>query len=729
MEEGRVIKRSRLLETLGSCPWLVFPHCEDGCHRTFCSMARPFKTYGKSSPKLRINGVLGYSHGWLIISDETIKKPTVRREFISLWNPASSEYISLPPLDLKPDQRIITGSLLSPPGNPGSMVLVFERIVKSFIFCKIGDKEWTQIPAKEMDMQSQIIDEEPSTRNRLLSSSPVKYKGKLYVPMSRQIKVIDQVKPKHIMFRSLNCMLPSRFSHSNCLDWYLVESCGELCVLEVTWGGVNASQVLDIEISRLDFRTMEWSQVRSAKDRGFFFSKTAVYAISCPVNESGIEGGFVHFTVGTDRCLYSFNIEDKSISVSLPWVHLPKSWSTPFWVMPDSSLLFHNRKPEGSQILSKEVNQKEDREDKQILKFSPDKSEAEVRNLCDLPLEIIALIANNLYLVDYINFRLVGKTFRLVAPHVQWRETSHKLNSHSLSPWLMFAQGNSRTLHNFIDPKFGDRYLMNIPESIIDFDIRYSKEGWLLMSSRDEGGSMCFYHPFTKKLISVPPLVVNLERCHSFGFTSLPTSPRCLIVGISSSSIFYFNFSEDEGWFQFERGDVPTAFIPNHTNPVLFEGAFYFLGQQGNLGISSFDNLYDQHMVDWHVHEKPGKPCKSFDQNYLLECDGKLCSVFVDNLGERVQVFEFDYPSMAWRKVRDLGNYMFFVSPPSSFSMVAKTPGMENKIYFPKIKGEEIVYHCLRTAKFRTFGSKQFAANFCNTIEYSFSAWIQQRWL
>ncbi|EOY12366.1 Uncharacterized protein TCM_030890 [Theobroma cacao] len=438
----------------------------------------------------------------------------------------SSELISLPPLDLKPDQRITTGSLLSPPGNPGSMVLEFEEIVKSFIFCELGDKKWTEIPAEEMDVKMQIMDNEPSARNRLLCSSPVNYKGKWYVPMSRKIKVIDQVKPKHMVLRSLNCMISNRSWYSYCEDRYLVESCGELCVIEVTWGGVNACQVLNIEISRLDFSTMEWSQVRSAKDRAFFISNFSVYAISCPANESGIEGGFVYYTVGTDRCLYSFNIEDKSISVSLPWVNLPKSWSTPFWVMPDLREYMHLFIEPSARMLA-----------------------------CLLQISY-----------DFIDSPLFD----------------------SPKPEDNQILGNSRTLHNFMDPKPGGRYLMNIPEPIIDFDIRYSKEGWLLMSSRDRG-------------------------------------------------------------------------------------------------------------------------------------------MFVDNLGERV--FEFDYSSRAWHKVRDLGNYMFFVSTPSSFSMVAKTPGMENKIYFPKIKGEEIVYYCLRTGKFRTFGSKQFAANFYNTTEYLFSTWIQQRWL
>ena len=268
---------------------------------------------------------------------------------------------------------------------------------------------------------------------------------------------------------------------------------------------------------------------------------------------------------------------------------------------------------------------------------------------------------------------------------------------------------------------------MNIPKSIIDFDIRYSKEGWLLMSSKVEGDSLFFCNSFIKKLISVPPQT-DMNTCQSFGFSSLPTSPGCIIVGISLFSISFFNFSVEEDWHEVDRDDY-AYFTPNHNSPVYFDGAFYFLGQDGNLGVFSYEELHDGALIDWDVLKKPRKPCNSFDHNYLLECDGKLFSVFVDNLGESVGVFELNNTTMAWRKVRDLGNYMFFMSPSSSFSMVAKTPGMENKIYFPKIRGKEIVYYCLRTGKYRTFGSKQVAANFYNTTEYLYSGWIQQRWL
>ncbi|XVE80383.1 hypothetical protein DITRI_Ditri14bG0135400 [Diplodiscus trichospermus] len=659
-------EHDRFLEKLGPhYPWLVFPRCEDHQSRTtFCSMSQPFNTYGKGTSKFRIRKILGHSHGWLIVSRKTIKKSATWREFLLLLNPVSSESIDLPPLDLKPDQEISTASLLSPPGNPSSLVLVLQRKVVSFTFCKIGDKIWTKMPAKKMDNELQITDDEDS-----------------------------------------DC------------HWYLHWSPVNLRINEITKGGINFDNVLDIEISSLDFTTMEWIQLKNPKNRAFFFSDNTPYALSCAANESGIAGGFVYFTLGTDKILYSFNIEDKSISVSLPWMNPPPR-SAPFWFVPNllKPPCITNPKTKIDPIV-----QKADR-------FSSHKNEAEVRNLCDLPIDIIGLIAENLYLVDYMNFRSVCKTFKLVAPHIQWNETSFKLQSHSLPPWLMFADQN-RSLHTFIDPNLGGKYLMGIPQCMIDFDIRYSKEGWLLMPSKVVDESMFLYNPFANEPISLPPNA-NWETCHSFGFSSLPTSPGCIIVGISLFTVTFLRLGDEE-WQGIWRDDYGN-FTTNHNSPVFFDGAFYFLGREGKLGVFSFYESYEDDGVwtewEWDVLEKPRKPCKSFGHNYLLECDGKLFSVFVDNLGESVGIFELNKTAMCWRKVRDLGNYIFFVSASSSFSMAAKIPGMENKIYFPKIKGEEIVYYCLRTGKYRTFGSKKVAANFNNTKEYLYSCWIQQTW-
>ncbi|XVF70664.1 hypothetical protein PTKIN_Ptkin11bG0180500 [Pterospermum kingtungense] len=233
---------------------------------------------------------------------------------------------------------------------------------------------------------------------------------------------------------------------------------------------------------------MESSQMKNSKDRAFFFSMEASYAISCPANESGIEGGFVYYTSGTDKILYSFNIEDRSISICPPSTNFSPR-STPFWFIPD----LRNFSPRSTPFW-----------------FIPD--------------------------LRSINKKTEVNPIMKQREEEKQMETSFKLKSHSLSPWLIFADKGEygRTLHTFIDPNLGGRYSMNIPECIIDFDIRYSKEGWLLMSSKVRGDLMFFYNPFIKQLVSVPPKP-EWNPCHSPGFSCSPTSPDCIIVGIPRS--------------------------------------------------------------------------------------------------------------------------------------------------------------------------------------------------
>ena len=85
------------------------------------------------------------------------------------------------------------------------------------------------------------------------------------------------------------------------------------------------------------------------------------------------------------------------------------------------------------------------------------------------------------------------------------------------------------------------------------------------------------------------------------------------------------------------------------------------------------------------------------DQNYLVECDGELFSVFVGDMRKWVQVFKLNESKMTWIKVENLGNHMLYLSCSSSFSVMAKTPGMENKIYFHIFCGQSMVFFSLET--------------------------------
>ncbi|OMP12222.1 hypothetical protein COLO4_03390 [Corchorus olitorius] len=78
--------------------------------------------------------------------------------------------------------------------------------------------------------------------------------------------------------------------------------------------------------------------MKSAKDGAIFLSGDYAFSCRVNVNEPGIQAGCVYFFSVENKRLYTFNIEDQSISVSLP-LDLEKlqdySQHSPFLAMTD----------------------------------------------------------------------------------------------------------------------------------------------------------------------------------------------------------------------------------------------------------------------------------------------------------------------------------------------------------------------------------------------------------
>ncbi|XVF77392.1 hypothetical protein PTKIN_Ptkin14bG0039300 [Pterospermum kingtungense] len=643
--------------------------------------------------------VLTCRYGWLLISQETQATKSYRSYQFSLWNPnpkkaeaeESSKVIDLPPLNLKPNQRIKAGTLLSPPSDPGSMVLLLDHVLRYFIIYKFDNKQWTKRWFSEEINQNYIAHCD----------------GKLYVASDSYslMSIEETTSPKVFKLRPLNIDLPSASSPSILRTRSLLDFCGQLCAVEVAWGGgVNHEDVVCAEIWKLEHsgNRMNWTKVKSAEGHAFFISEN--YAFSCPENEPEIKGGCIYLY--ENKKFYSVNIEDQSISVSLPLEKLLQQKKSPFLAMHDFRIC-------NSQAKSKHTNTTSEEEGEEIV---IEENSAQTKGLRELPFDILEWIAKNLYLIDYLNFRSACNTFRRVAPSIKWREASFNLQS-QLSPWLVFPESNSSAILNFIDPYLGGRYLIKFPEYLLDTQICYSKDGWLLMCNPD---LMFFYHPFKKEPIKLS----QTSRIHNFssgyGLSSSPTAPDFILVGSSEFSIYYFCQREGE-WNEYEFPDID--FEPNYNNPVYFDGAFYFLGRNGKLGVFRWDDG----QVSWKILTGLESPCKGFSHNYLLECSGNLVSVFV--IDQLLYIYKLDFtPAMAWERVTSLGNHALFVSPFSSFSVIPNSSYMENKVYFRKLHGMDIVYYCLGANKFYTCGNREVVADFYNTTEFLFSTWIEPRW-
>jgi hypothetical protein len=214
---------------------------------------------------------------------------------------------------------------------------------------------------------------------------------------------------------------------------------------------------------------------------------------------------------------------------------------------------------------------------------------------------------------------------------------------------------------------------------------------------------------------------------HCVGFSHPSTSSECATVEcIGTISFLTFREGERIPYFQDNASD---KFPVYNRSPVFFNGSFYYLSIEGKLGVMQVS----QHAVHggvltWKELDEPQAPLANYFNSFLVECDGNLLSVFeVEGQFQNcVHVFKLNEPTMTWIKVENLENHMLFLSNSASFSSVATIPGMENKIYFPRLYGENIVFYSLETNNYHTFENK--VLNFHHVREQLNSSWIQPRW-
>ncbi|KAI3912514.1 hypothetical protein MKW98_020976 [Papaver atlanticum] len=165
--------------------------------------------------------------------------------------------------------------------------------------------------------------------------------------------------------------------------------------------------------------------------------------------------------------------------------------------------------------------------------------------------------------------------------------------------------------------------------------------------------------------------------------------------------------------------------MPSHNTPVFYNGIFYCVDYIGSLGVF---NLEDR---SWKVLEKPHQQFSDVYPSFLVECGGEILLVKLGHLGTFFGIFKLDFSRMHWVKIKNLGNHMLLVSYTSCVAAIAPKSRMENKIYFPRLcmNGEGVLFFCLATGSYRSFGSRHSASDFPDTEGwYSNCTWIEPNW-
>ncbi|GKD15951.1 hypothetical protein Tco_1205109, partial [Tanacetum coccineum] len=165
-------------------------------------------------------------------------------------------------------------------------------------------------------------------------------------------------------------------------------------------------------------------------------------------------------------------------------------------------------------------------------------------HLLNIPLHVLEVVMEFCVGVEYLKFRSTCKLCHSAAPLIQCNngKASKRLQT-LLSPWLMVFNKH-RGVMTFTDPMFGDKCFIKTPVQLIcDFEIKYARYGWLLISKTADD-SLVFFNPFTSDIRELPELFYISDFC----FSAPPTSPDCMVVGLANLDVFIYFVSGEPSW-------------------------------------------------------------------------------------------------------------------------------------------------------------------------------------
>ncbi|GKE37778.1 hypothetical protein Tco_1461183, partial [Tanacetum coccineum] len=352
--------------------------------------------------------------------------------------------------------------------------------------------------------------------------------------------------------------------------------------------------------------------------------------------------------------------------------------------------------------------------------------ESNESHLLNIPFDILETIMEHCVGVEYMNVRATCKQCHLAAPLIKWsNETSlRRLKSYSVvSPWFVVLN-RKQGIITFTDPMLGENYLMkNSKVSVVDYKIRCSRFGWLLLENNDTE-CLVFYNPFTNDLRKLPE--PEYSSFPSLCFSAPPTSADCMVVGFARNWYAHILFvNQEPSWREFPLGHDPHIVY----RLTYYGHDLYALCTEGELIV--FSNLSTWKVVE---AEAPKGCSGSSTKNYLTKYDQHLLLVSVDERGKHVKVFKMNTVKQDWEKIEGVGKHMIYICDTTCLCIEAKMSQMENKIFFPRMhtKSRKMVFYSLDTCKYHTFDGeniKEHLGDFVGTtLPFSPHAWIEPSW-
>ncbi|KAJ9550294.1 hypothetical protein OSB04_014339 [Centaurea solstitialis] len=659
-------------------PWLVaFDHTNGD--QIFYNIHDPLSCYRCRIPELVGKHIQACFHGWVVLSD-----PQQTHWF--LWNPTAPppRLICLPRLLLKQDPRNIPYAfpikecyLSSPPDVPGSILLLIRCDKPNFVLCRLDSSKkrktlrWIEMSYAEQLSSITGYGMEMADTLACLTC----YNGEVYATVSTcVVKIHIVVKEKSVMISLVPFVnLPKPPNPSGVhpsSQKFLIGSSLELLVIfvgVVLLDGLKLKPV-NVCLYKLDLTSMVWVEKEDLKDTVLYVDMVGGYRSSACAVVSEF-GGYVHILHKIDKVVYSYNVKDKTISKSfmrcLDWI--PSHVAV--WQMPGPGPEFRlqsdgkcKAKKDGMVVRSTNVAAKE------VVQ------EEIVSNLLNLPFHALEMILEFCVGVEYLNFRATCKLCHLAAPLINRKVPQRRLKTYSLvsSPWLMVFDKRGGII-TFTDPMFGDNYFIRA-KIVSDSRIACSRYGWLLLLIGDY--RLVFFNPFTSEIRELPARDTCSE---SFCFSAPPTSPDCIVVGFSGSHVFFHFVVGEPIWYELV---LDISFYLKF--PTFCGRDVYGFCNGGRVGVfREFGQCYVWEIV---ADRLPTSSRYAAVAYFLTTCNQHLLLLMVEDFGEAVEVFKLT-KELEWEKVDGLGRLAIYVCDALStcLCMAAKTPEMENKIFFSRL--------------------------------------------
>ncbi|KAL7240743.1 hypothetical protein ACSBR2_006401 [Camellia fascicularis] len=658
-------------------PWLLIYHGKYRQFQNFYNVSEDY-CYIKKIPELCNKQICTSSYGWLVLenldSDECF-----------LLNLVSMDKIQLPLRESTYDFCVLT----LPPSDPDCRVIFISNNNHSLIFCRPSDNEFNELVLDSQDC----------------FHCATSFEGKLYGLNRMSLVVLDfsGPTPHFVQIMSEALHLSPQFIIS--LKTYMIESGGDLLMIEKMFHGYYGSELFGFSIYQADLASKTWVKVTSIGERTIFLDSHDGISFSAS-EKSGIKRNFIYFTQSSDRYLYAFSLEKQRVSFSMPCSNVSRRDSSFHWVVGSKQ----------KEILGHEVSVMTSTSSDHLVHDKIKHGERGSSNWSDLPPELLSMILSNLFLGDSSNFRATCRSWQSITTPFP-PPTNSAL---SKLPYLMILNGGDDGC-KFFQPLRNETYHDKLSNIIISNDelkdakIRVSKYGWLLMSG---GGTIFFFNPFTEVIIKLP----NIYWANDFmsvSFSSPPTSSDCLVIGICWGFLHIelcIIKRGDDRWTFHEFQNNRRFALYDASPPVLYNGKLYCLGNGGDVGVLDLSSG-----LSWSIICccKPILAWPRFkyqcQKSFMVNCDGGMLVVFVTHEERRVRLIKLIVPDMEWQDVQSLGNKMLFLSHGASLLVEAVKEGMANKIYFPNFHGENGVFYSLDTGKYHSI-----VGNYSSTTPFNF---------